>query len=404
VTAVVLLALGGGAACGRQGEPDRARNVILFVGDGMAAAQRNAGSLAAVGPGGRLVMDDLPVAGLVRTSSADPRGFVTDSAAGGTALATGTKTYNGAIGVDAQGRPVETALERAAASGKATGLVTSGEVTDATPASFGAHVPDRGLQTEIARQFIAETRVDVILGGGEDFWYPPTDPGSIPGGTSSSDQGDLVQAAEALGYQHVADAAGLAAAGSGKLLGLFDNRTMFVAAPEPVGTNERRVSLADMTRKALQVLSRDEDGFFLVVEEEAVDEQAHANNGGATIEAVRLLDEAVAVGREFAERDEETLLITTADHETGGMAVEDPGTGDETGTPPSTEDGPFDVAGSSFDFVVDWTTTGHTNGDVPLTAMGPGARRLTGYYENTYVHQVVVEALTGRDGRPRPHG
>lgn len=168
---------------------------------------------------------------------------------------------------------------------------------------------------------------------------------------------------------------------------------MFVTEPEPAGSNERSVSLEAMTEKAVDVLSRNEKGFFLVVEEEAVDEQAHANNGAMTIEAVQLMDQAVAVAKQFAEQRNDTLVITTADHETGGMAIEDTGMRDETGTPPSTEDGPFDVADSQFQFTVDWTTTGHTNVDVPLTAMGPGSERLTGYYENTFVHQVMREAL-----------
>ena len=134
-------------------------------------------------------------------------------------------------------------------------------------------------------------------------------------------------------------------------------------------------------------------GFVLIVEEEAVDEMAHSNNAQRTIDTVLELDKAVAVGKQFAEQDGRTLVITTADHETGGMAIEDTGTRDESGTPPSIEDGPFDVTDSPFQFMVDWTTTGHTNADVPLTAMGPGSERLTGYFENTFVHQVIQESL-----------
>ena len=147
-----------------------------------------------------------------------------------------------------------------------------------------------------------------------------------------------------------------------------------------------------MTRTAIEVLSRDDDGFLLVVEEEAVDGQAHANNAAATIEAVRLLDEAVAVGARFADRRDDTLVIATADHETGGMAIAD--TGDGTGSSPSA-DGPFAVAGSDLRFVVDWTTLGHTGADVPVTASGPGAERLSGHHANTFVHRVVVETLFG---------
>ena len=371
----------------------RAQNVILFIGDGMGVAQRNAGTLATVGLDGELIMDSLPYAGLVKTDSADPDNFITDSAAAATSYATGVKTYNGAIGLDAEGNEVETLIEQAEAAGLSTGLVTSGEITDASTAAFGAHVEDRYMQTEIARQYIEETGIDVLLGGGEDFWYPAGNPGQIEGGNSQSDQGNLVEQAQELGYEYVSDAEGLAAAEGDQLLGLFANRTMFVSEPEPVGINERRVPLQEMTDKAVEILSQNNKGFFLVVEEEATDEQAHANNAEMTIEAVQLMDEAVAVAKGFAEQRNDTLLITTADHETGGMAIEDTGTRDESGTEPSTEDGPFDVADSDFDFMVDWTTTGHTNVDVPLTAMGPGSERLTGYYENTFVHHVMLESL-----------
>lgn len=390
-----------------QGSRDqgKAQNVILFIGDGMGAAQRNAGSLATVGLDGELVMDSLPYTGLVKTDSTE---FITDSAAAATSYATGVKTYNGAIGKDAEGNDVETLIEQAEAAGLSTGLVTTGEITDASTAAFGAHVEDRGAQTEIARQYIEETGVDVLLGGGEDFWYPAGEEGQIEGGESRSDQGNLVErATDEFGYEYVSDAEGLAAAEGDKLLGLFANRTMFVSEPEPVGTNERRVPLDAMTQKAVDILSQNPKGFFLVVEEEAVDEQAHANNAATTIEAVQLMDDAVAVAKQFAEQRDDTLLVTTADHETGGMAIEDTGTRDENGTRPSTEDGPFDVAGSEFQFNVDWTTTGHTNVDVPLTAMGPGSERLTGYYENTFVHQVMQESLfagQAGDGRQKARG
>ena len=368
----------------------KAKNVIMFIGDGMGAAQRNAGTLATVGLEGELAMDSLPYAGLVKTDSTE---FITDSAAAATSYATGVKTYNGAIGKDADGNDVQTLIEQAEAAGLSTGLVTTGEITDASTAAFGAHVEDRYMQTEIARQYIEETGVDVLLGGGEDFWYPAGEQGEIEGGNSRSDQGNLVERAQELGYDYVSDAEGLAASDPDKLLGLFANRTMFEKAPEPDGNNDRSVSLEQMTDKAVEILSQNEKGFVLIVEEEAIDELAHANNAEKTIEAVQLMDEAVASAKDFASGRNDTLLITTADHETGGMAIEDTGTRDESGEDISAEDGPFAVADSDFEFMVDWTTTGHTNVDVPLTAMGPGSQRLTGYYENTFVYEVMRDAL-----------
>lgn len=386
----------------------RAKNVILFIGDGMGASHRNAARLAGVGLEGNLVMDSLEHAGLAHTDSADPRSFITDSAAAATSLASGIKTYNGAIGVDLNNTPVPTLVEVAERAGKATGLVTTGQVTDASTAAFGAHVANRSEQTEIARQYIEQTGVDVLLGGGEDFWYPAGDPGAFPDAPpedpaegSRSNAGNLVERATGeFGYEYVTTAEDLAAADGPKLLGLFANQEMFQQRPEGQGDIYAPVvSLEQMTRAALETLSTSRKGFVLVVEEEAVDEMAHSNNAQRTIDAVLELDKAVAAAVEFAQHRKDTLIVTTADHETGGMAVEDTGANDESGTGVSAEDGPFAVRDSDFQFVVDWTTTGHTNVDVPVTAMGPGSERLSGVYENTFIHQVMVESLTsGRGG------
>jgi len=388
-----------------------ARNVILFVGDGLGPAQRNAARLVSVGTDGRLAMDALPYAGLAMTDSADPSTFVTDSAAAATSLAGGVKTYNGAVGMDADHNPVPTLVEQAENAGRATGLVTTGQITDATPAAFGAHVADRSQQSEIARQYIEETGVDVILGGGEDYWYPEGDAGAFPDAPpddptegSRSDQGDLVDRARQLGYEYVTGPEDLTAAQDGKVLGLFANQEMFQQRPEPAGVYEPVVSLEQMTRAALRTLSDSEKGFFLVVEEEAVDEMAHRNNARLVIHAAQELDKAVALGKEFARQRRDTLLITTADHETGGMSVKNPAPPDEDGTAqssPSNEDGPFDVAGSRRQFNVAWTTAGHTNLDVPVTAMGPGARRLTGVYENTLLYRVMHDAMFAGTGSGR---
>lgn len=392
----------------RDARRDRAENVILFVGDGMGEAHRNAARLTSVGLEGDLVMDTLPRAGRSKTDADDPEDFVTDSAAGGTALASGVKTYNGAIGLDAEGDEVQTIIERAEAAGKATGIVTTSQLTDATGASFGAHVVDRSQQTEIARQLVEETGVDVLLGGGEDYWYPAGDPGAFPDAPaedptegSRSDQGNLVERAQDLGYEHVSGAEALAAAQGEKLLGLFANQEMFQQRPEGQGdVYDPVVSLEAMTAKAVEVLSRSDSGFVLVVEEEAVDEFAHANNTPRTVQGVLALDEAVAVGLDAAEHLGDTLVITTADHETGGMAVEAVDGRDESGDGVSAEDGPFPITGSEFSYTVDWTTTGHTNADVPVTAVGPGSEQLVGVYENTHIHDAIVDALFG-SGRGR---
>ena len=388
----------------------RAKNVIIFIGDGMGTSHRDLIRYATVGAERQLAMDSMPVAGRSETSPLDPEAFVTDSAAGGTAIATGVKTFNGAAGVDADKNPVQSVLERAGQAGKATGLVTDSQVTDATPASFGAHVPDRDKQSEIARQYIEESKPDVILGGGEDYWYPEGDPGAYPDEPkvdpeekSIGTEGDLTREAQDSGYQYVTNVAELRTASGPRLLGLFANEEMFQQAPEGEGAvYDPPVSLPEMTQKAIDILSQDPDGFFLLVEEEGIDEMAHQSNVGLVIKSGQQLDKAVKVGQSFAQSDPDTLVIVTADHETGSLAIEDtneiqsdPAYPNESGAGRTSEDGPFRVANSDKKFLVDWTTTNHTAEDVPLTAMGPGSENLIGVYENTHIHDAMVEALFG---------
>lgn len=411
--ALALAVIVGAALLPARGEAQEvasgeARNVILVVGDGLGPAQRDAIQLATVGPYERLVMDQLPYAGMVSTNSVDPETFVTDSAAAATSMASGIKTVNGAVGVTPEGEPIPTVLEQAKVAGKATGLVTTSQVTDASPAAFAAHVEDRDDQSEIARQYILESGPDVILGGGEDYWYPGGNEGAysdVPAEEeeSQSAKGNLVELAQQAGYNYVSNADELAAASGPQILGLFANEEMFVAKPEGEGVYEPSVPLPDMTSKAIEVLSQDPEGFFLMVEEEAIDEMGHANNSPLMIESGQAMDEAVTLALDYAEANSDTLVITVGDHECCGLVVErtdDPEYPDESGGNEgdenanlSTEDGPFQAAGTDYQFFMDWTTTGHTAVDVPLTATGPGAELLTGNYANTYIYEVMAQTL-----------
>lgn len=374
------------------------KNVILFIGDGMGTAARNAIRLATVGVNGKLAMDDMPYVGLVHTSSIVP---ITDSAAAATAYASGVKTYNGAIGLDANKKKVKTIMEYAKDAGKSTGVVTTSQVTDATGAAFGAHVEDRSKQSDIALQFITESKLDVILGGGEDFWYPAGDPGKFkdepaedPSEKSKGTQGNLVNKAQQLGYTYVSSKAELQKAKNGKLLGLFANEEMFQQNPEGEGDiYDPVVSLPEMTQKALDTLSTNKKGFFLMVEEEGTDEFAHENNAKMTIKSGQELDKAVKVAKDFAKKNPDTLVLVLADHETGGLAIEPIDDKDESGDGISQEDGPFTIAKSKDKFIVDWTTSGHTAVDIPLTAIGKNAELFTGSYENTEVFSKLLQAL-----------
>ncbi|WP_405056757.1 alkaline phosphatase [Kribbella sp. NBC_01505] len=397
--AVALTVLGGGTAVAvtqtAQGQeakrPRVAKNIIYIQGDGLGPGQRNLIRLATKGRHGELELDKLPVAGMVRTSSVDPDEVVTDSAASATALATGHKTNNGVIGLDAKGRPVETILELAKKAGKSTGLVTTATVTGASPASFAAHVPSRDLQNDIARQYIEKVRPDVLLGGGEDWWYPKGNPGQWPdkpGEESNSPYGNLVEKAQRSGYTYVRNADELRTTRSNRLLGLFANEDMVDYGPD--GKYAPRVPLQQMARKALDVLSQNPRGFFLFLEEEGTDGLSHDNNAAGVIDAGRALDNTVAEVMRFVAKHPDTLVIINGDHETGGLSIEDYDT-DEAKTD-HRQQGPFPIPGSNLKFAVDWTTNSHTNADTPLTASGPGSERLARVLDNTDVYAAMRAA------------
>ncbi|MEI2395833.1 alkaline phosphatase [Paenibacillus phytohabitans] len=376
----------------------KTKNVILFVGDGMGTAQRNAIRLATVGEKGNLAMDSMPYVGLIHTSSTVP---VTDSAASATAYASGVKTYNGAIGMDADKKSVATLMEYAKKAGKSTGVVTTSQVTDATGAAFGAHVEDRSKQSDIALQLLTKSKVDVLLGGGEDFWYPagqpgkfPDEPAEDPSEKSKGTQGNLVEKAKQLGYSYVSTKTDLQKAKGSKLLGLFANEEMFQQNEEGKGDIYKPVvSLAEMTKKAIDTLDANSKGFFLMVEEEGTDEFAHKNNAKMTIKSGQELDKSVQVAKDYAKKNPDTLVLVLADHETGGFSIEAVDAEDESGDAISQEDGPFAIANSKLNFVVDWTTSGHTAVDIPVTAMGKNAQLFTGVYENTLIFDKLLQSM-----------
>ncbi|EPC8408776.1 alkaline phosphatase [Bacillus thuringiensis] len=346
----------------------KAKNIIFFVGDGMGPGHRELIRLMSVGPKGQIAMNEMPYTGLSITNSTS---IVTDSAAGATAWASGIKSYNGAIGVDIDKNPVETVLEKAKKSGKATGIVTTSQVTDATGAAFGAHVTSRDSQTEIAKQFLQNNKVDVILGGGKAHFV--------------TNQVNLVNQAKNQGYTYVTNINEMNKAEGSKILGLFADEEMFTPGSEGKGVYEPSVSLPDMTQKAINILSNNENGFFLVVEEEGIDGMAHENNAELTIKSGKQLNSAVEVAKKYAKTHPDTLIIVGADHETGGLAIE--------AKDQSLGDGPFPVPNTNQEVFVDWTTKHHTAVFVPITAMGPGAEKLTGIYQNTHIHDVMIEAM-----------
>lgn len=344
-----LLLTTGTAVSAGPGACER-HSLLLFIGDGMGLAQINAARHAAHGASGRLHMETLPVLGLVRTHALDT--IVTDSAASATAMSAGIKTRNGRIGQDAAGNTVTGIMELARDAGYASGVVATSSVTHATPAAFATHVRERDMEEEIARQLVL-AGLDVILGGGRGFFLPQASRGS-----ERDDNLDLLAQARALGYALPRNAAALgrAAGGTRPLLGLFALEALEGASDEP--------SLAAMTRAALRRVGGHPGGFVLMIEGSQIDWGGHSRDPDMVIEHLLAFDEAVAVGREFAGRHGCTLMLVTADHETGGMAVL---AGEPAGGRPH----------------VGFVTRHHSAVDVPLFAFGPGSEAFAGLLDNT---------------------
>lgn len=328
----------------------RVRNVILLIGDGMGLAHRTAARTFLYGleggkPGGWLEMERLPVAGVLSTSSLS--GLVTDSAAAAHALATGTKTANGMLGVfpdetpdrdDDNARVEQLPSLLARTRGMVSGVVTTDRLCGATPAGFFAHTADRGEGAAIAEHFLDAARAGhlrVLLGGGGDRY--------------SGQGGRLQESFRESGFEIVRTATELAAVGARKparLLGLFHDRPMNAELdrqrrgdPEVVAGFPDQPSIEAMTRAALAVLAGEGRGFFLLVEGGVIDHMSHHADQERTVWDVLAFDRAVTAAMEFARRTnsdadptDDTLVIVTADHETGGVVLPGVLDGDRVGT------------------------------------------------------------------------
>ena len=325
------------------------RNVILMIGDGMGVAQVFAGLTANQG---HLFLENFKSVGFSKTQSSNR--YVTDSAAGGTALSTGQKTYNGAIGVNADTIAIKTVLEMAEDKGMATGLVSTSAITHATPASFIAHQGSRGSYEDIAADFL-KTDIDVFIGGGYKHF------------TERKDGRDLTTELKAKGYNVLTDMNEIGQVKTGKLAGL--------TASEHNGKAEERGDMLQVaTQTALNILGKSKKGFFLMVEGSQIDWGAHQNNTIYVVKEMLDFDQAIGKALEFAAKDGETLIIVTADHETGGLSLAD---GDmKTGL----------VKGA-------FATGDHTGVMVPVFSYGSGADHFTGIMENTDIPRRIRKLL-----------
>ncbi len=406
-----------------------AKNVILLIGDGMGDSEITVARNYAVGAGNYFKgLDALPVTGQCTHYSLDKEtgkpDYVTDSAASGTAWATGVKTYNGAVGVDIHGKPHKTLIELAKEKGLGTGNVSTAEIQDATPAVQVAHVTHRkcynptstaekckdnalenGGLGSISEQLL-NTRPDVTLGGGAKYFEDKARAGEWKDQT-------LRAQAEARGYQLAGNADELSkievASQDKPVLGLFAPGNMPIRWQGPQAThhgnldkgpveckvNEKRTAdiptLAQMTKKAIDLLKANEKGFFLQVEGASIDKQDHAANPCGQIGETVDLDEAVQVALDFARKDGNTLVIVTADHAHTGQIVYPDAKAPGLSQALKTKDGT--IMAVTYGNSDEANDQGHTGAQLRVAAFGPGAASFTGLTDQTDMFYTIRDTL-----------
>lgn len=427
-----------------------AKNVILLIGDGMGDSEITVARNYAHGAGGAFPgLDAFPLTGQYTHYSLDKSGkptYVTDSAASGSAWATGTKTYNGAIAVDIHGKDQTTLLQLAKEAGKATGDITTSEIQDATPAVQLAHVTERdcygpdetttdcptnalekGGNGSITEQLLT-TRADVVMGGGAETFQQVAKAGDYQGKTlevQAKERGfTIVRTADELAEADRADQ-------DAPVLGLFAEGNMPTRWNGPVAGKggylepaaecqdnpERDASvptLATMTQKSIDLLKGDEDGFFLQVEGASIDKQDHAANPCGQIGETVDLDEAAKVALDFAKENKDTLVIVTADHAHSSQIVESMSV-DDVRDAAAEAKLPFEVTRDAIypgltrvlrgtdgqDLTVSYGTSdnldamdqGHTGSQLRIAAYGPGAANVVGLTDQTDLFFTMTRAL-----------
>lgn len=338
----------------------KVKNIIFLIGDGMGISHITATMIEQdYAP---LALERAEYIGLQKTYSAN--NLITDSAAAGTALSTGSKTYNGAIGVDLTKKSVENIREVAEKLGMATGVVATYAVTHATPASFVGHVENRNDQETIAEQFIYSD-IDVFFGGGWRYFADRKDDRYL---IDSLTEHDYVVGTNFNDIEYLRE---------GKAAVMVAEKGL------PSKLNGRGSFLPDATTRALEILTANakaaKSGFFLMVEGSQIDGEAHGNNIDGVIAEIRDFDEAVRVAFDYADAHAGTLVVVTADHETGGLTI-------------INNNDRFDVAQNPIKY--HFSTGGHSGGMVPIFAYGAGADAFSRVLENTDIPHIMKSLLT----------
>lgn len=416
----VFAAEAGANDTGPAKAPSRPKNIVIMIGDGMGPSYTSAYRYYKDNPDTeeveQTVFDRLLV-GMASTYPASVSGYVTDSAAAATALATGVKSYNGAISVDTQKQPLPTILEKAKSLGLSTGVAVTSQINHATPAAFLSHNESRKNYDALALSYL-DTNADVFLGGGQKF-FPP----------------ELLAQFTAKGYQHITRFDDLASITQPKVLGLFAE----VQLPWAIDEKDAK-KLSTLTQKALSLLSQNEQGFVLLVEGSLIDWAGHNNDIAAAMGEMDEFANTIEVVEQFVRQNPDTLMVITADHNTGGLSIGVDGhynwnpeilrnisassdtlaqaaIGGETWQADLSRGLGFELTeeelaklnvarmqgletmAMAIRHVIDkrtdtgWTTDGHTGTDVQVFAAGPAAGLFNGHQDNTDIANKIFSLL-----------
>ena len=365
---VALVIMGMLSSCGTKkeetSEPPKAMNVIYMIGDGMALPQVYAAMMAS---DDKMTFSQFPYIGVVDTHAAS--NDITDSAAGGTALASDHKTQNAMVGMNPDTIPVKTLLEVFHEQGKETGIVVTSYITHATPACFYAKVPHRRQYEDIALQLAEADNINLAIGGGRKHFNQRKDSLNLIGRMENE-----------LGWK-VYDTLDNIDVTCKKYAVLANDDHMPPAA-------ERGDFLPRAVKTALKTLDDAENGFFLMVEGSQIDFACHGNDSAWMVDEVVDFSYAIQVALDYAEEHGNTLVVVTADHETGGLTMPDP-------------------QGKYTNVVFNYSTRSHTCLPVMVYAYGPGAEQFTGWMQNTDIKGKILNACGLEnigDGLPEVNG
>ena len=354
----------------------KARNIILLIADGMSISQVSSYRLLKGGPNERLAVDKFPVSGIVLTHSEDA--IVTDSASSGTAYSTGFKTNNGALGLDKDLNNLENLTEKIHNYGFVSSLISTSEITHATPAAFAAHVDLRWKTDEISKQMI-DSDVMTILGGGRHFFLPEEMGGKRDDGLNLYEQ---VESTQTL-LTHKDQLNDVNVISSNKVIGLFaDEHLRDIDKPDNHSSEPTTEDMLDFAiKRSESFMENGCKGFFIMVEGSQVDWAGHANNIDYLVAEMEDFEEAVKKAKIYAEQNKETLVIVTADHETGGLLIE------------PLKPTQYTAPEVKFSFNTGIGYGSHTGVPVPVYAYGPGSENFTGTLDNTDVYRAMIAAL-----------